>query len=322
MPKVKTLLSLFAVVLIILSCNSVLLSSASPLIQKGDVGYTQIADGFLFPTPTPKPTPTPIPTATPVPTPRPEPSAKPTLEMYCRSTASVNALQVDVTGILTYNKTGISDAAIYLGFSVDGGEIWENFELVRTNALGDFGAIWIPNATGNYLLCANWDGNLTLHWINATLNLALTPDSGGNIFSVVSNSTISNLAYDSVTQEISFSTNGTSQTTGYVYACIPKALVRNIQTLQVTMDGAPITFASESQDDVWVISCFYAQSEHTFTIQIPITETLTPDTLPWELIIISSVIIGLIVIIAIAVAIRRRRRTAAIVASILKENKQ
>lgn len=324
MAKVKTLLSLFAVVLILSSCNSLLLSSALPLTQKGNVGYTQIADGlpFPFPTATPNPTPTPIPTATPVPTPRPEPSARPTLEMYCRSTASVSTLQVDVTGTLTYNKTGIPDAAIYLGYSADGGEVWENFELVKTNNAGDFGAIWIPNATGNYLLCANWDGNLTLHWINATVNLALTPDSGGHIFSVASNSTLSNLIYDLTTQQLSFNTNGTSHTTGYAYTCIPKAIVSNIQTLQVNMDGAPITFASESQEDVWVISCVYAQSEHTFKIQIPFTEILTSDTIPWNAIIIAAIIVVLIVIIAVVVAVRRRRRTAAVVASILKENRQ
>ena len=140
MAKVKTLLSLFAVVLILSSCNSLLLSSASPVTQKGNVGYIQIADGFPFPTATPNPTPTPIPTATSVPTPRPEPSARPTLEMYCRSTAPASNLQVAVTGTLTYNKTAITDANIYIGYSVDGGEVWENFELVKTNAAGDFGA--------------------------------------------------------------------------------------------------------------------------------------------------------------------------------------
>ena len=152
--------------------------------------------------------------------------------------------------------------------------------------------------------------------------MALTPDSGGHIFSVASNSTISNLAYDSATQQLSFNTNGTSQTTGYAYTCIPKALVSNIQKLQVNIDGKPIAFGSESQEDVWVISCVYAQSEHAFTIQIPFTEILTSDTIPWNAIIITAVIVLLIVIIAAVLAVRRRHRTAAAVASILKQNRQ
>ncbi len=139
----------------------------------------------------------------------------------------------------------------------------------KLGADGGFGALWIPNATGNYLLNAKWDGNSTLHWMNATVNLALTPDSAGNVFSVVSNSTISGFDYNSTTQILSFNTNGTSSTTGYAYVCIPKTLVSDIHTLGVNIDGKPIAFTSESQDDVWVISCVYTQSEHAFTIQIP-----------------------------------------------------
>ena len=97
------------------------------------------------------------------------------------------------------------------------------------------------------MLKAYWDGNNTLHWLNSTVNLALIPDSAGNVFSVVSNSTVSNFAYNSTTQELSFNTNGTSSTTGYANICIPKALVDDIQTLQVSKDGQPIAFGIESQ---------------------------------------------------------------------------
>jgi hypothetical protein len=323
MAKVKLLLSIFVAVLILSGSSLFLVSYALPWTQKGDIAYTTLVgqlNPFPFPTITPTPTATPVPTVTPVPTPRPEPSARPTLELYCRSTATVSTLQVDVTGTLTYNKTGIPNAAMYIGYSADGGDKWENFELVKTDAAGDFGATWIPNATGNYLMCAQWEGNLTLHWINATISLALTPDSAGNVFSVISNSTLADLTYDSETQELSFITNGTSST-GYVYACIPKALLSNIQALQVNIDGKSIAFGSESQNDVWIVSCVYAQSEHIFTIQIPFMQALDSDTIPWNVIAIVLVIVVLIVILAIAVIIRRRHRTAALVASILKQNR-
>ena len=138
------------------------------------------------------------------------------------------------------------------------------------------------------------------------------------MFSVVSNSTLSNFAYNSETQELSFNTNGTSAT-GYAYACIPKTLVSDTQTLKVNIDGNPIAFTSESQEDVWVISCVYTQSEHAFTVQIPLVEALSPATTPWIAIVI--VIAVLIALVAIAVVIRRRRRTAATVAAILKETR-
>ena len=223
------------------------------------------ATDFPFPFTTPTPTPTATPEPTPTPTPKPEPSAKPTLEINCVSTAAASNLKVEVTGTLAYNKTGIPGAAIYVGYSPDSGNRWENFSLVQTGANGGFEAVWTPNATGNYLVSARWAGNDSLHWMNATVNLAAIADSAGNEFSVESNSTISNFNYNSETQELNFNTNGTLGSTGYAQVCIPKTLVSDILTLDVNIDGRTIAFTGKSQDDVWVISCVYTQSEHAFT---------------------------------------------------------
>jgi hypothetical protein len=144
-------------------------------------------------------------------------------------------------------------------------------------------------------------------------------DLAGNEFSAVSNSTISNINYNSTTQELSFNTNGTSRTTGYANVCIPKNLVSDIQTVKVNIDGRPVSFTSASQEDVWVISCVYTQSYHAFTIQIPFMQMLSPATTPWITIVV--VIIILIALVATAVVIRRRRKTAATVAAILKQNR-
>lgn len=315
------LVGLLVIVFIISSCAPLSGSFALSTKHTGGLAYAPLVDGdssFLFSTPTPIPSPTPEPTATPIPTPRPEPTAKPTLEMYCRSTAAVSNLKVEVAGTLTYNKTGISAASIYVGYSADQGNNWENFTLVQTRADGGFGAVWIPNATGNYLVCAQWEGNSTLHWVNATVNLALKSDSG-NIFSVVSNSTISNIAYNSTLQELSFNTNGSKSTTGYVFICIPKALASDADTLEVRIDGTSIPLTSESKDDVWLIYCEYAQSEHAFTIQIPFSHVLSPAMTPW--LPIAIVIVLLVAIVAILMVIKRKRRTAATVESILKQDR-
>jgi hypothetical protein len=320
MANIK-LLSLLAIVLIISSCISLASSSTITLTQNRNLAYSPLADSFPFSTPTPTPSPSPEPTVTPIPTPRPEPTAKPTLKIDCKSSATESNLKVTVTGTLTYNKTAIPGASVYLSFSADSGNRWENFSLVQTRSDGGFGALWIPNATGNYLLNAQWEGNSTLHWMNTTVNLALMPDLTGNVFSVSSNSTISRLNYAAATQTLSFNTNGTSSTTGYVHVCIPKTLLKDVQALGVNIDGKPIAFAfsSEDQDDVWVISCVYTQSVHTFTLQIPPIEILSPATTPWIVIVIA--IAFLIALAAIVVVIRRRRRTAATVASILKQNR-
>ena len=315
------LVGLFAIVLIVFSCSSLAGSSPLPLTSDGDLTYRQLANGmpFVFPTPTATPSLTPEPTVTPVPTPRPEPTARPTIELDCKSTAAAGNLKVQVTGTLTYNKTGLPGAAIYVGYSADCGNKWENFSLVQTHDDGGFETLWTPNATGYYLITAQWEGNLTLHWVNATANLALTPDSAGNEFSVASNSTISNLTYNSVAQELSFNTNGTLSTTGYAYVCLPKTLVSDIQTVEVKIDGKPATSTSEAQNDVWVISCVYTQSQHFLSIKLPLMQALSSATAPWiTIVVILSILIALV---AIAVVIRRRRRTAATVAAILKQNR-
>ena len=296
------LLGLLAVVLIISSCGALSGSSANPVAL-----------------PTPTPSLTLEPTVTPIPTPKPEPTAKPAMDLHCRSTAVASNLKIDVTGTLSYNKTGIAGAVVYVSFSADSGNNWENFSLVQTQVNGGFETLWMPNATGNYLLCAQWAGNDSLHWINATVNLSLMPDSSGNEFSVMSNSSISGFDYNSRTQIISFNTNGTSSTTRYLQVCIPKTLVSDIQTLEVNIDGKPVAFGSESQDGVWVISCLYTQSEHAFTLQIPFMQVLNPATTPWITIVV--IIAVLVVLVAVMVVVRRRRRTAATVAAILKENR-
>jgi hypothetical protein len=314
------LLGLLAIVLIISSCTSLVVASTFTLTNNENPAYTPLQGTFPFPfsTPTPTPSPTPEPTVTPIPTPKPEPTAKPALEIYCISTAAASSLKVDVTGTLTYNKTAIPSAAVYVGYSADGGNKWENFSLVQTRADGGFETVWTPNATGNYLVSASWVGNDSLYWMNATVNLATMPDSAGNEFSVVSNTTVSNFNYNSATQELSFNTNGNSSTTGYAQVCIPKTLVSDIQMVTLNIDGKPVTFTSESQSDVWVISCVYTQSEHAFTVKLPLMQTLSPAATPWIAIVV--VIAVLIALAAIGVVIRRRRRTAATVASILKQN--
>jgi len=95
--------------------------------------------------------------------------------------------------------------------------------------------------------------------------------------------------------------------------------VSDIHAITVNIDGKPVTFTSQSQDDVWVISCVYAQSEHAFTIQIPFTQMISPAATPWIATVV--VIAILIALAAIGVVIRRRRRTAATVASILKQSR-
>lgn len=140
------LLGLLAIVIVISSCTSLTVASTITLTNNGNLAYTPLQGGLPFPfsTPTPIPSPTPEPTVTLIPTPRPEPTAKPTITIDCKSTASTSNLKIEVTGTLNYNKTGIYGAAIYIGYSADSGNKWENFSLVQTHADGGFETLWTP----------------------------------------------------------------------------------------------------------------------------------------------------------------------------------
>jgi len=313
------LLSLLAVVLLISSCISFAVASKITMAQSGNPAITPLADSFQFPFSTPTPTPTATPEPTPTPTPKPEPTVYPTVTLNCISSAAASNLKVEITGTLTYNKTGIPSTPVYVGFSDDCGNKWENFSLVQTHADGSFEAVWTPNATGNYLLCARWSGNDSLHWMNATVNLATISDISGNEFSAVSNSSLSYLGYNSTARELTFNANGNSSTTGYAQVCIPKTLVSDLHSITLEINGKSAAFGGESHGDVWVISCVYAQSSQAFTVKLPLVQVLSPAETNWAAIIV--IIVGLIVLAAVIVAVRRRRRTAATVASILKQNR-
>ena len=272
----------------------------------------------LFATPTPTPTAPPDPT--PTPTPKPEPTAWPALDIKVISSAQATNLKVHVIGTLTYNNIAIPNASVYVGYSADDGVNWQNFSWVQTRNDGTYGTVWLPNDIGNYKINAHWEGNDTLHWLDATADLALTSDSDGNEFSAVSNSTISNLSYNTATQKLAFNVNGTSET-GYVYLTIPKSLVSSTHIVEVRVDGTPIEFATESQNDVWVLFCTYGEGEYSFIVQVPFVDSFSPDDTPWTLIYAVVVVAVLVIVVAVLLAVRRRRRTASTVAAILKENR-
>ncbi len=272
-------------------------------------------DPFASPTPTASPAPTPLPT------PKPEPKLWPNLDIKIVSSASSATPKIQVSGTLTYNKTAISDAQIYVGYSADQGVNWKNFSLVQTRSDGSYVAVWIPNATGNYIVNAHWEGNSTLHWLDASAHLALTVDSFGNAFSVVSNSSIQKFSYDQKTQVLHFEVNGTQDADAYAYVSIPKSQLGDTHVLQIKIDGQPLQFTTESQEETWVVACMFLDGEHSLTVQIPEVDTIMSENTPWTPIIAVAAVIALIAVVAVVLAVRRRRRIAATVAAILKENR-
>ena len=139
---------------------------------------------------------------------------------------------------------------------------------MKTSSDGSFAAVWTPDVTGNYLIKAAVDATSTFNAASKTVNLALTPDAQSNIFTVNSNSTISEFAFNSTSAELSFVVSGPAHTTGYVEIYIPKTLLSDVSALKAYIDGTQVSFNSESQADSWLITFTYSHSEHRVTMEI------------------------------------------------------
>ena len=184
------------------------------------------------PTPTVMPTPTLL-TPTPSPSPTPVPILPtPDLQFYCYSSTSASGFNVKIQGSLAYNGTPMTGAGILLSYSVTGGATWHELAYVTTGEYGDFQAVWMPSASGQYLIKATWPSDKILSTASQTVSFAVTPSAtedssteDQSMFSVTSNSTLTQLTFNSVNQELNFGVSGPSGTIGYVQVCIPKTLL-------------------------------------------------------------------------------------------------
>lgn len=228
----------------------------------------------------PTPTPTSTTTSTPTPTPTPTPNLpSPNLQFYCTSSTTSSGFNVKIQGSLAYTGVGLSGAGILFSYSVTGGATWQDLAYVSTGDDGSFSAVWMPSASGDYVIKAVWPGDDIYSTVSRTVNFAVAPleNQDQNVFSVASNSTLTSLAFDSTKNELSFSVSGPSGTTGYVQVCIPKSLLSDTSTLKVSLDDQIVSYNALSQGDVWIITLMYHHSSHTITLDLGPTPTAQPN---------------------------------------------
>jgi hypothetical protein len=87
--------------------------------------------------------------------------------------------------------------------------------------------------------------------------------------SVMSNSTISALLYNSTANALSFSASGPTGTMGYSEIAMPKELCANISTTKVYVDGVETEFTYTALDVYWIITVIYQHSTHDIQVVIP-----------------------------------------------------
>ncbi|MCW4048081.1 MAG: DUF1565 domain-containing protein [Candidatus Bathyarchaeota archaeon] len=94
------------------------------------------------------------------------------------------------------------------------------------------------------------------------------PVPGQSLFYVKSNSTVTELFFNSTSAELSFIVSGESGTAGYVEVTIAKSLVSNMHDVKVLLDGKQLNVAIAETGDSWLLTFTYMHSTHKVIISL------------------------------------------------------
>ena len=247
-----------------------------------------------------------LPSSSSTPNPTWQPNAsEPALDIACKSTTSYSGFKVQIEGTLHNNSLPLPDQLILLSYSVTGGATWQELTLTHTDSDGNYIAEWRPSVTGDYLIRAMFEGNNQYPQTSTTVNLAVTSYAEQSTFSVSSNSTISNLFFNSTSKELSFSVTGASGTQGYAEIYIAKSMIVDGSDITVILDGHPMEKTVTSTDDSWLLHFTYSHSTHDVVISLGASNVFANITDNWLLYVVVAIV--LIAAISLGIALKREK---------------
>jgi len=241
----------------------------------------------------------------------------PNLTFYCSSSTSVSGFSVQLLGTLAYDQVGLTGAGIAFSYSANGGSTWHDLAYLITGDDGVFSAVWMPSASGTYIVKGIWSGDDAYSGVGTTVNFAVAPmpiedkpTETASVFSVSSNSTLSELAFNSAKEEISFTVSGESGTSGFVQTCIPKSLMPTVENLKVYIDGQEVPFSTLSENDVWIIIIGYHHSTHTISMSLNSDSSLGffSSFTVVELLLVVVAVLLVIVAVSVTIMFKQRKR--------------
>lgn len=174
---------------------------------------------------------------------------------------------VNIKGILKgIEGKALSGETVMLSYTFAGLNSWTLIMSHTTDYQGNYQVSWLPTATGNYLIKAEWNGDVA-HSSITNMTMLSSYAYGDYVFFVESNSSVQDLAFDSQSKVLTFSVNGTEGTHGCVNVLVAKSLVSDINNLKVTLDDSIYDYAVSDFGDAWRISLTYQLSAHVFAIK-------------------------------------------------------
>jgi hypothetical protein len=155
---------------------------------------------------------------------------------------------------------------VVLSYTFPGANDWIPISSDQTNEAGQYNVQWINSASGTFTLKTEWNGDATYDGASNTTTLSFLPYQSQQVFIVESNSTVSQLAFNSTSAELSFTVSGVEGTTGFVKATIAKSLISNGADVTVFLDGNQLNYTLTSTDESWVLLFNYSHSTHEVAV--------------------------------------------------------
>lgn len=222
------------------------------------------------------------------------------LSILTTSSPTLSGFKVEVKGTLAeIYGTILGNETIVLYYTFAGIGTWTPITSDTTGSLGEYNIVWFPPATGYFLLKAEWPGDAEHLGTSNTIAVSTVTYENQYVFAVESNSTISDLSFDTTSRRLRFTANGENGTKGYTKVTIAKNLVADAASLKVHVDGVEYNYTVTETSDSWMLFFTYNHSSHFVEIELnPATPNLLPFLLP------PLLVVGVLV----AVVLLRRRR--------------
>jgi PKD repeat protein len=192
--------------------------------------------------------------------------------------------KVNITGTLRdiYGNE-LRNETIVLSYTFSGIGTWVPITSDNTDSLGNYFAVWVPPATGYFEIKAEWSGNSSHFGVSNTIAVSTVPYENQYVFTVESNSTVSDLKFAQNSKHLSFSVSGENGTTGYTRVTIAKSLIVDVTEIKVNVDGVECNYTTIELDDSWVLTFTYNHSVHQIEVDMYAAIPEFSSLLPWLL---------------------------------------
>jgi parallel beta-helix repeat protein len=232
------------------------------------------------------------------------------LSISTSTSATTVGSAVNVNGRL-YAPSGdpLQNEVVVLSYTFAGANASFPISSSVTDEAGNYNMQWINNASGTFTLEVSWSGNSLYAGASNSTTLSLLPYENEQLFFVESNSTLTALAFNSTSSELSFSVSGASNTTGYVKATIAKSLIPNGENVRVYLDGNELNYSITLTANSWLLEFTYAHSTHQVSVQLAASTTSSPlsgiDQWVW---VVLPVVIAVFAFVGVAIW-RKKKHT-------------